>query len=168
MGNNRAAIQQTAQQTTGDQQARAASPTIWEYSLGRQLYQARAAYLEALTQIPTGLGRLAYLAILQQRLLEDHEELFNEWLNCSLQQKYEWLYRLLATSSRSGSLPDEWLCPSVYADLVPVSAEEPTQALHVSEIRAVLEILKRELDGLQKDRQPKDELPIQTLGKHGI
>lgn len=126
-------------------QARAAAPTIWEHALGRQLCQARSACLQGMENIPTGLGRLAYVAILQQRLLEDHEELFKEWLSCTLQQKYEWLYRLSVNASCAGTLPDDWLSGSVYSELVPGSAEKSARKLHTSSIDAVLEILRREL-----------------------
>lgn len=120
-------------------------PTIWEYALGRNVVEARAACLQQLTHIPTGLGRLAYLAILQHRLVEDHQELFEEWFSCSLQQKYEWLYRLLTSASCGGTLPEEWLNPSLYAGLIPRSAGEGARALYQTEIAAVLEILEKEL-----------------------
>lgn len=133
-----------------DHQARAATPTIWEHALGRQLCQARSACLQGLGDIPTGLGRLAYVAILQQRLLEDHEELFKEWLGCSLEQKYEWLYRLSVNASCDGALPDEWLSSSVYSELVPNSAASSARDLHRSAIEAVLAILRQEVSGHSK------------------
>lgn len=144
---------------------RAFDPTIWEYTLGRNVVGARAACLQELTHIPTGLGRLAYLALLQHRLLEDHQELFEEWFSCSLQQKYEWLYRLLTSASYGGTLPDEWLNPSLYADLVPRSAGEGARALYQTEIAAVLEILEKELAGpdFPKARKLERGAPIRTV-----
>jgi hypothetical protein len=128
-------------------------PTIWEHTLGHQISQARAACLQGLARIPTGLGRLAYLAILQQQLLGDHEELFGEWHACPLQRKHEWVYRLLVSASQSGTLPDEWLSRSTYSDLVPRSAEKAARRLYFTDIEIVLETLRREFSGLSD--QPK-------------
>jgi hypothetical protein len=146
---------------------RAFDPTIWEYTLGRKVVDARAACLQELTHIPTGLGRLAYLAILQQRLLEDHQELFEEWFSCSLQQKYEWLYRLLTSASYGGTLPDEWLDPALYAGLIPRSAGEGARALYQTEIAAVLEILEKELAGAEfpKAKNLAGAAPIRTVAR---
>lgn len=132
-----------------------ADTTIWEHTLGRQISEARSACLQGLTRIPTGLGKLAYLALLQHRLLEDHEELFGEWRCCSRQQKYEWLYRLLAGASHSGTLPDEWLSHSTYSDLVPRSAKKAARMHYLTDIEAVLEILRKELAGLSGHPEPE-------------
>ncbi len=144
-------------------QARAAAPTIWEHALGRQLYQARSACLQGMENIPTGLGKLAYVAILQQQLLEDHEELFKEWLSCTLQQKYDWLYRLSLNASCDGALPDEWLSGSVYSELVPGSAEKSARKLHTSSIDAVLEILRQELEQQSEARREETSAIPETV-----
>lgn len=129
-------------------------PTIWEYTLGRQISEARSACLQGLRRIPTGLGRLAYMAILQHRLLEDHEELFGEWRYCSLQQKREWLNRLLASASRRGELPEQWLSTSPYSELVPRSAKKISRKHYLEDIEAVLEVLREELAELPNESDP--------------
>jgi hypothetical protein len=116
-------------------------------------------------RIPTGLGRLAYLAILQQQLLEDHEELFGDWHCCSLQQKHDWLYRLLVSASQSGTLPDEWLAASTYADLVPRSAQEGDRNTYRGDIEAILDMLKDERSAFcGEEKEEKGESPAQQLG----
>lgn len=131
------------------------APTLWEDALDRQLSEARAACLQGLRRIPTGLGRLAYLAILQHRLLEDHEELFSEFCSCSLQQKYEWLFRLLAGAIHGGTLPDEWRTGSAYLDLIPRTAESEARERYLTEIEVALQIATSELAG-NLDRQAKN------------
>ncbi len=135
---------------------------FWEYALGREIVEARSACLQGLGRIPTGLGRLAYIAILQQRLLEDHEELFGEWRGCSLQQKYEWVYRLLATESRSSTPPEAWLSRATYADLVPPSVDEEARALYLTDIEAVLEILRKELPKRVEAHGSQNPQPVET------
>jgi len=132
-------------------------PTIWEYTLGRQIAEARAACLRGLSQIPSGLGRIAYLAILQHRLLADHEELFEEWLGCSVQQQYELLYRSLAGGE--GAPPsDTWLKPSVYSELIPASAEKGARRAYLANLGALLESLERELSA-SSGQPPEAALP---------
>lgn len=123
---------------------KSADPTIWEYTLGQQVSEARAACLQGLSRIPNGLGKLAYLAILQHRLLADHEELFEEWLRCSLQHQYELLHRSLPGGD-GGTLNDTWLNPSVYSELIPASAEKTARTAYLANLGALLEILKKEL-----------------------
>jgi hypothetical protein len=141
-------------------------PTIWEHTLGHEILVARSACLQELARIPTGLGRLAYLAILQHRLLEDHEELFGEWRGCSLQQKYDWVYGLVASASHSGTLPEPWLSCSTYSDLVPPSVDKEARALYLSDIEAVLGILRKELVASSGPRRqidpPEDDMPVRT------
>lgn len=124
---------------------------IWEQTLGRHIGQARDACLQELRRIPTGLGRLAYLAILRQQLLADHNELFHEFCSCSLQYKYEWVFRLLASAIHAGTLPDEWFAASAYSELAPQSAEMEEKERYLADIEVTLQILKTELN-IDRDR----------------
>lgn len=119
--------------------------TVWEPAVGRHLSEARQAYLQGLKKIPTGLGRLAYLAILQRQLLDDHEDLFGEFCRCSLQEKYDWLFRLLAPAIHDQRLPDRWRNAATYSDLVPRSASTAARERYLGDIEIALQILSREL-----------------------
>jgi hypothetical protein len=132
---------------------RSVGPRIWEYTLGQEISAARAACLQGLSQIPSGLGKLAYLAVLQQQILEDHEELFEEWLCCSLQQQYEWLYRSLANENPRGTPTDTWLNPSVYSELIPATAEKTARTAYLANLGAILEMLRKELAAPRGRRQ---------------
>jgi hypothetical protein len=125
-----------------------ASATVWEYTLGQQVAEARAACLQGLSRIPGGLGKLAYLAILQHRLLGDHEELFEEWRCCSPDQQYELLLGSV-DAERGGALADPWLNPAVYSDLIPASARKPARTAHLANLRSLVEMAKKELSGAQ-------------------
>lgn len=133
---------------------KSAEPTIWDDTLGEQISQARAACLRGLSQIPSGMGKLAYLAILQHRLLGDHEELFEEWLGCSLQQQYELLCRSLAAEG-AGTPTDTWLNPSAYSELIPASAQKSARTAYLANLGALLETLKNELSG--SSGRPREE-----------
>jgi hypothetical protein len=145
--NNQEALREAAQRDSRGTPAQNGScdPTIWEYTLGDELSKAREACLRGLRRIPGGLGRLAYLTILERRVLEDHKELFREWLCCSLQQKHDWMYRLLVSASHAGTLPDEWLSRSIYFDLIPRRASKAERELYLADIDAVLDILRTDL-----------------------
>ena len=121
-----------------------ATRSIWEHALGDHVSEARTACLQGLTKIPSGVGRLAYLAMLQRQLLEDHEELFGEWPFCSLQQKYEWITRLLANAKDAGTPVQKWLDPATYSELIPSSVGESEKKLFLAEFAAVLDILEKE------------------------
>ena len=136
--------------------AQRSGPTLWEDSLDGHLSEARAACLQGLRKIPAGLGRLAFLAILQHRLLEDHEELFSEFCSCPLQQKYEWLFRLLASAIHAHTLPDEWRRGSAYLDLIPRSADRDARERYLTEIEVALQIIMTELDGMSERRRGKE------------
>jgi hypothetical protein len=132
------------------------SATIWEYTLGQQVAEARAACLQGLSRIPSGLGKLAYLAILQHRLLGDHEELFEEWRCCSPRQQYDLLLGSV-NAEGGGVLTDTWLNPSVYSELIPASARKPARTAHLANLRSLLEMAKKELSEAQH-RAPEDAL----------
>lgn len=121
--------------------------TVWEHAVGRHLFEAREACLQGLKKIPTGLGRLAYLAILQHQLLDDHEELFGEFCRGTLQEKYDWLFRLLAAAIHDETLPDGWRNAATYSDLVPRSAKTAAREKYLSDIEIALQILSKELNG---------------------
>jgi hypothetical protein len=124
---------------------KAAQPTVWESSLEQQISEARAACLRGLSEVPGGLGKLAFLAILQHRLLADHEELFAEWLSCSQQRQYELLHHAVANEpgeSQAGS----WLNPSVYSALIPASAQKAARAAYLENLSTLLETLKKDLN----------------------
>lgn len=161
---NTATLKRTASEC--DQQQRAADPTIWEAAVSDEVSEVRAAYLHRLSRIPTGLGKLAYLAVLQHQLLADHNEMFGEWCCCSLQQKYEWLYRLLVGASCRGVLPDQCLKASIYFDLVPRSADPASRDLYGSELEEILEILIREIgddcDVSVQGKNSEAEVPTAT------
>lgn len=124
----------------------AAGAAVWEYTLGRQVAEARAACLQGLSRIPSGLGKLAYLAILQHRLLGDHEELFEEWRCCTPHQQYELLLGSV-DAERGGPHTHTWFEPSVYSELIPVSARKSARAAHLANLSSLLEMLKKELSG---------------------
>jgi hypothetical protein len=121
--------------------------TVWKHIVGRQLSEAREACVQGLNKIPTGLGRLAYLSILQHQLLDDHEELFGEFCRCSLQEKYDWLFRLLAAAIHDETLPDGWRKAGTYSDLIPRSARTAARERYLSDIEIALQILSKELHG---------------------
>lgn len=127
----------------------AAGATVWEHTLGRQVAEARAACLQGLSRIPSGLGKLAYLAILQNRLLGDHEELFEEWRCCTPHQQYELLLGSV-DAGRGGPLTHTWFEPSVYSELIPASARKPARTAHLAHLSSLLEMLKKELCGAQE------------------
>lgn len=128
---------------------------MWEYTLGDELSKAREACLEGLRRIPGGLGRLAFLAILERQILQDHRELFREWLCCSLQQKHDWMYRLLVSASHAGGLPDEWLSRSTYSDLIPRRATKAERELYLADIDAVLDMLRTDLVEFPERQSPE-------------
>jgi hypothetical protein len=117
---------------------------IWECALSRQIDEARGACLRGLSQVPSGIGKLAYLAILQHRLLADHEELFEEWLRCSPQRQYELLSRSMEGLG-AGTGTGAWLNPPIYSELVPVSAGKTARDSYLANLGSLLEMLRKEL-----------------------
>lgn len=128
---------------------------------------ATDTWARTLEQIPTTAGKLFYISSLRQdgaerychsglariysneqadRVLRaSHELVFAEWLNFSLEQQYNDLRVHLLTSQPTAEEMKALLDAQTYESFIPASAHEPERMLYHSDLKTVLELLKREL-----------------------
>jgi hypothetical protein len=120
-----------------------------------------------LTQIPALFGRLVYLASLRDQntgiyehhgmsqifgeeetdrvLRESHEKTFAEWLCYGLeQQKADLDLYLSAFETNKKTILETWIRLAPYRNLVPATVKEVERRLYLTDLEALLELLKNE------------------------
>jgi hypothetical protein len=120
-----------------------------------------------LTQIPSIFGRLVYLSSLRDlntgryehhglalvygaeqahlALAQSHERTFAEWLRYSLeQQKADLDLYLSSLLDTKRTVVETWLRLAPYRNLVPTSVRDVERQLYLSDLEALLELLKNE------------------------
>jgi hypothetical protein len=128
-----------------------------------------------LSQIPSCLGRLAYLSSLRipnsgryehhglalrfgesetdKTLRKTHNESFTEWLNYSMeQQKADLELYLSAQEGEKREILENWAALMPYRYYVPASVREPERMLYVSDLEILLKILRNEFGVAFPDR----------------
>ena len=121
-----------------------------------------------LSQIPSIFGRMVYLSGLRdpnsghyehhglalvfgerdsERALKDsHKTAMDDWLNFSLeQQKADLDLYISGLNINKGTVVDSWLQTAPYRNLPPASIKGPAKKLFVSDLEALLELLRVEL-----------------------
>jgi hypothetical protein len=127
-----------------------------------------------LSQIPSCLGRLAYLSSLRipntgryehhglalkfgdsetdKTLRKTHNESFSEWLNYSMeQQKADLELYLSAQEGEKREILENWAALMPYRYYVPASVREPERMLYVSDLEILLKILRNEYGAASLD-----------------
>ena len=122
-----------------------------------------------LSQIPSLFGRLVYLCSLRdvntghyehygmsqvfseeetdQALRESHSRTFSEWLCYTLeQQKKDLDAYLCSLDSDKRTILATWIRLSPYRNLVPSNVRDVERRLYLSDLEALLELLKNEYD----------------------
>jgi hypothetical protein len=122
-----------------------------------------------LSQIPSVFGRLVYLSSLRDQntgryehhgmaqvfgedeadeaLRASHLQSFADWLCFSLeQQKADLDLYLAAFGTNKKTILETWIRLAPYRNLVPAKAQEVERRLYLTDLEALLEILKREYD----------------------
>ena len=120
-----------------------------------------------LSQIPTVFGRLVYLSSLREvnsgkyehhglalvfgekesdrALKESHNTAMSEWLNFGLeQQKADLDLYLSQLTFEKRTVLESWLRTSPYRNIPPASMKAPARKLFVSDLEALLTLLKNE------------------------
>ena len=119
-----------------------------------------------LAHIPSSYGKLVYLASLRnpdtgryehfglsqhpnnadanRALRRSHENIFQTWVNCSLEQKKTDLEFYISTIEQveKAELLDAWLRLTPYKNLVPAAIQGPERQKHISDFEAILGLLK--------------------------
>ncbi len=128
---------------------------------------SNALWIRDLSQIETFYGRLVYLAGLRnpdngryehfgcspgtptslmasRDLKKIHETIFRDWVGFSLERKKADIELYIATVDQgdSRSLVDAWLRLTPYMNLVPASVQGPERQRHISDLEAILGLLK--------------------------
>ena len=126
-----------------------------------------ALWIRDLSQIETLYGRLVYLAGLRnpdsgryehfgcapgtqssltvsRHLKRIHETIFRDWVTLSLERKKADIELYIATVDQGDRrlLVDAWLRLSPYKNHVPASVQGPERQRHISDIEAILGLLK--------------------------
>ena len=134
-----------------------------------QLARGPAADLwrNTLAQIPSLFGRLVYLSSLRDQntgryehhgltqvfgeteaneaLHESHNKTFAEWLTYTLEQQKADLDLYLSTfDANKQTILETWIRLAPYRNLVPTSAREVERRLYITDLEALLELLKNE------------------------
>jgi hypothetical protein len=127
-----------------------------------------------LSQIPSCLGRIAYLSSLRipntgryehhglalrfgdsetdKTLRKTHNESFSEWLNYSMeQQKADLELYLSAQEGEKREILENWAALMPYRYYVPASVREPERMLYVSDLEILLKILRNEYGAASLD-----------------
>jgi hypothetical protein len=122
-------------------------------------------WLRDVSRIPTSYGRLVYLTGLlnpdtgryeyygagsnendesHRSLKKIHEITFHEWLAYRLERKMADVQAYIAGLPRidHAELVDAWLRLTPYKNLVPASVQGPERRKHVSDVEAILGLLK--------------------------
>ncbi len=128
-----------------------------------------------LNQIPSIFGRLVYLSSLRDQntgryehhglaqmfgdaeadaaLRDSHTETFAEWLGANLeQQKADLDLYLSSFQADRRTILATWIRLAPYRSLVPSMVLDPERRLYLSDLEALLEILKAEYDVSGPDR----------------
>jgi hypothetical protein len=113
----------------------------WEQSARAEDAETLAIYLDRLARIPTAFGKLVCLASLKSRLAKYHTQLFDEWLSLSLEEQCLDLQRHAFEAATTGMLPDEWLSPAAYSNLIPASATSAERELYSGNLDLLLDLL---------------------------
>jgi hypothetical protein len=114
----------------------------WADATAQQNAGALTDYIEKLARIPTGMGRLAYLARLKKCLSTCQRQLFGEWLYLSLEEQCRDLERHAHDAAAPGARPDAWLSLPAYCELVPDSASEAEKQLYFGNLDVLLELIR--------------------------
>ena len=79
-----------------------------------------------------------------QELTRWHEEVFREWVAYTLERKKTdiELYITGIQLGKPAELIDTWLRLTPYKDLVPAAIQGPERQQHISDVEAILELLK--------------------------
>ncbi len=141
----------------------------------RQLSGSDDVWDRDLAHIPTSYGRLVYLAGLRNpdsgryehygcdrsadaeanKLLKRiHEDLFKDWVRCSLEQKKLDIEMYITGIDQvdHAELIDAWLRLTPYKNLVPASIQGPERQKHISDFEAILGLLKNVYGVASPDR----------------
>ena len=125
----------------------------------------RRLWSRELSLIPTYYGRMVFLAGLRnpdtgryeyygcpehtsltnvsQALQRIHEEIFREWVGQTLERKKTDIeFYINGLEIDPALLVDAWLRLSPYINLVPASVQGPERQKHISDIEAILGLLK--------------------------
>lgn len=120
-----------------------------------------------LSQIPTVFGRLVYLASLRdpntgryehfglaqmfgedeadRALRQSHWETFQQWLGFGLERQKQDLDQYLAGLHRDPrAILETWSRVEPYRNLIPAAAPQAERQLYLSDLQALLELLKNE------------------------
>lgn len=147
-------------------------------SAGEPLKLERGAaadlWRNTLSQIPTTFGRLVYLASLRdlnsgayehyglaqifgvkeadRTLRHSHSQVFTEWLNFNLEQQKGDLEEYLGGLEEDiGAILATWIRLAPYRNLIPARARDVEKQLYLTDLEAVLELLKHEHDVVSPD-----------------
>jgi hypothetical protein len=124
-------------------------------------------FRHTLSRLPTVYGKLAYLASLKDSstgtyrhhglstafgredagnaLRESHQQIFAEWLNSTLPDKYDDLVQYIASlDAPSSETVGQWLASKVYRSCVPPSASTAEKEYFVGDLEALLIALSYE------------------------
>lgn len=122
-------------------------------------------FKNTLSRIPTVFGRLAYLALLRdpdsgiyrhhglaaifgrdesrKALAENHEQVFQQWLNLTLAEKMGEIEQYIgALEDPKPAVLDHWWHIGAYRGYVPGSARKSDKDLFFQEIQVLLEALR--------------------------
>lgn len=120
-----------------------------------------------LMQLPTTFGRIVYLSSLRNQntglyehhglaqmygaeeadrtMRESHQHVFSEWLCFGLEQQKEEVAEYMGALEESPRLVIEnWIRFSPYRNFIPVETREAERRLYLSDLDAVMEMLRRE------------------------
>lgn len=122
-----------------------------------------------LSQIPSVFGRLVYVSSLRnsnngryehhglalvfgeddanKALKKSHGQIFSEWLTFNLeQQKADLELYLSGIPDRRQLVLQNWINLAPYRNLIPSSVRGPNRRLYISDLRALLQVLKNAAD----------------------
>jgi hypothetical protein len=130
-------------------------------------YAVANVWRRTLSQIPTVFGRLVYLASLRdpntgryehfglaqmfgedeadRALRQSHLETFQQWLGFGLERQKQDLDQYLAGLHRDPrAILETWSRVEPYRNLIPAAAPQAERQLYLSDLQALLELLKNE------------------------